>query len=329
MYDLIRPLLFQLEAERAHAVALSVLQYVPAFCFPKPAAKPVHAMGLEFPHPVGLAAGFDKNGEYLDSLAKLGFSFIEVGTVTPLPQTGNPKPRLFRLPKAQAIINRMGFNNHGVDALVRNVQKAHYRGILGINIGKNKETPLARAAEDYLYCLRAVYLQASYITINVSSPNTPDLRQLQQMDYFESLIKQLQEERNRLSETHQRYVPLVIKISPDESEETLKKMAERIVACRLDGIIATNTTCSRETVQNIPYGQESGGLSGHPLAQRSTECIRLLKQIVGNEVVLVGVGGINSLATAREKLEAGASLLQVYTGLIYQGPCLVNKLSAV
>lgn len=326
MYQLIRPLLFCLEAETAHAYALSALRYMPRFMFDKVPTNSVHAFGLTFPHAIGLAAGLDKNGAYLDALAKLGFSFIEVGTVTPRPQLGNPRPRLYRLPKADAIINRMGFNNHGVDALLANISKSHYKGILGINIGKNKNTPLNKAVYDYVHCLRKVYSYASYVTINISSPNTPDLRQLQHGDYFRDLISRLREEQLALADTHQRYVPLVVKLSPDERDETLKNMADVIVSWGLDGIIATNTTCDRIGVQALPYGNEKGGLSGGPLAARSTDCLRVLKQVVGDDITLIGVGGITNPAVAREKIAAGASLLQVYTGLIYQGPGLVKQL---
>ena len=326
MYPFIRPWLFQLDAETAHHLTLSALHYLPGMCFAKPKISPVHAMGLEFPHPVGLAAGLDKNGDHLDALAKLGFSSIELGTVTPRPQSGNPKPRLFRLPAAQAIINRMGFNNQGVDALVANVQKARYQGILGINIGKNKDTPLQQAVDDYLYCLRKVYLHASYITINISSPNTPDLRELQQGTYFKHLMNELRDEQLQLADQHQRYVPLVVKLSPDETDETLKAMADVVVSLGIDGIIATNTTCDRKAVQDLPFGDEQGGLSGRPLASQATHCLRLLKQVVGDDVTLIGVGGIDHPDVANEKLQAGASLLQIYTGLIYQGPGLVNTL---
>lgn len=326
MYRFVRPFLFHLDAEKAHGAVLSMLRYFPDFCFKKPQQKPVQAMGLEFAHPIGLAAGLDKNGDYLDALAKLGFSFIELGTVTPRPQVGNPKPRLFRLPAARGIINRMGFNNAGVDVLVDNVRKAKYQGILGINIGKNKETTLEHAVEDYLYCLRKVYLHASYVTINISSPNTPDLRQLQIGDYFKDLINTLREEQLQLAELYQRYVPLVVKLSPDETDETLKKMADVMVSLGIDGIIATNTTCAREVVQQLPFGQEQGGLSGQPLGEQSTHCIRILKEIVGDEMTLIGVGGIDSPMAAHKKLDAGATLLQIYTGLIYQGPGLIKTL---
>ena len=326
MYSMLRPLLFKLDAEKAHDFALSALTYLPGFCFNKPQSNSVKAMGLEFSHPVGLAAGLDKNGEYLDALAKIGFSSIELGTVTPRPQAGNPLPRLFRLTQAQAIINRMGFNNQGVDALVTHVKKANYRGILGINIGKNKDTTLEQAAEDYLYCLRRVYEHASYVTINISSPNTPDLRQLQQGEYFSNLLSQLQAEQIKLSDQFQRHVPLVVKVSPDETDETLKQMSEVILKFGIEGIIATNTTCSREQVKNVCHAEEQGGLSGKPIFELSTRCLRLLKNYVGNNLTLIGVGGIDSSKTAQQKLDAGASLVQVYSGLIYQGPGLIHQI---
>lgn len=326
MYSLLRPLLFTLDPELAHHIALSALTYAPRFCFPKVPKTRVSLMGLDFPHPVGLAAGLDKNGAYLDALAKIGFSFIEVGTVTPRPQEGNSKPRLFRIPQAQAIINRMGFNNQGVDALVEQVKKSHYKGILGINIGKNKDTSLNAAAEDYVYCLRRVYEYASYITVNISSPNTPDLRQLQQSDYLVSLLSEIQKEQTRLSDQFQHRVPVVIKISPDEEDEVLKRMIELMLNHGISGVIVSNTTCSREGVEQVPEGKEGGGLSGKPLATLSTRCLRLVKQYSGNALALIGVGGIDDSASAQEKLDAGASLVQVYTGLIYQGPGLVQKM---
>lgn len=327
MYSILRPLLFCMDAERAHSLSLAALHYAPKSCFKSPEMKPIQVMGLQFPHAVGLAAGLDKNGEHLDALAKVGFSFIELGTVTPRPQAGNPKPRLFRIPAAQAIINRMGFNNQGVEALVQHVSRANYKGILGINIGKNKDTPLERAADDYLYCLEKVYAHASYVTINISSPNTPDLRQLQQGAYFAALLSQLQVQQSRLADKFQRYVPLVVKVSPDEDTETLKQMTEVILQHGIDGIIATNTTCSREGVKNLPNAAETGGLSGKPVHELSLHCLRLLKQYVGDAVTLIGVGGIDSCQRGQEKLDAGASLVQVYSGLIYQGPGLVYELA--
>lgn len=328
MYSLLRPWLFKMDAEKAHKFTLSALRWAPSACFPTPALNPVNVLGMKFPHPVGLAAGLDKNGEYLDALAKIGFSFIEVGTVTPRPQLGNPKPRLFRAPEIQAIVNRMGFNNHGVEALVNNIKKSKYQGILGINIGKNKDTPLDKAVDDYVIGMRAVYPYASYITINISSPNTPDLRELQKGHFFSSLLSQLQDEQKRLADSHERHVPLVVKISPDESEDTLKEMTESMLAYGIAGIIATNTTSQPEYFANLPLYMKQGGLSGAPLNSLSTACLRLIKKYVGNDMVLIGVGGIQELANAQEKIDAGASLVQVYSGLIYQGPELVSQLAA-
>ncbi|KTD10710.1 Dihydroorotate dehydrogenase [Legionella gratiana] len=327
MYSILRPLLFSMDAEKVHALSLSALHYLPKFCFKQAGHHPVRALGLQFPNIVGLAAGLDKNGEHLDALAKLGFAFIELGTVTPKPQVGNPKPRLFRLPEAQAIINRMGFNNQGVDALVAHVKKARYKGILGINIGKNKDTSLDCAADDYIYCFNKVYEHASYVTINISSPNTPDLRQLQQKEYFAHLLSKIRTEQIKLADQFQRHVPLVVKISPDENAETLKQMTEVILNFGIEGIIATNTTCSRKGVEHLLLAKESGGLSGKPLWNLSTQCLQLLKQYVGDDVTLIGVGGIDSCASARSKLNAGASLIQVYSGLIYKGPRLVHELA--
>lgn len=327
IYSLLKPCLFLLEPELAHTLALKTLTYLPTRCFQLVPHHPRQVMGLVFPNRVGLAAGFDKSGAYVDALAKLGFGFIEVGTVTPLPQEGNPKPRLFRLPAAHALINRLGFNNPGVAALVQNLQRMQYQGIVGVNIGKGRETALANAVEDYLYCLEKVYPYASYITINISSPNTPDLRQLQQKEYFLHLIQSLRQVQLTLADQHGHYVPLVIKISPDEADETLKSMADIIRTQGIDGIIATNTSCERAAVQHCVHGQEQGGLSGRPVLQRSTACVALLKEIVGDEVALIGVGGIDTVEVAQQKLTAGADLFQLYTGLIYQGPGLVASLA--
>lgn len=321
-------MLFRLDPEKSHALALAALHYLPAACFKKPMTNPVQLLGLTFPHRVGLAAGLDKDGDHLDALSKLGFAFIELGTVTPKAQPGNPKPRLFRLPKHKAIINRMGFNNKGVDYLVANIQRSAYQGILGINIGKNKDTPLDRAVEDYALCLEKVYPHASYITINISSPNTPDLRQLQQADHLPALLSGIRHKRQELAEKHNRLVPLLVKVSPDESEDSLKRMADLLAQFRIEGIIATNTTCSRNGLSPDPLAQEAGGLSGQPLFELSTASLRVLKKQVGNDLVLIGAGGVDSPATAQEKLAAGADLLQVYTGLIYKGPNLVAELAA-
>lgn len=324
---IIRPWLFCLKPETAHSFALSLLHYIPSFCFAKPKAQPVKVMGLNFTHRIGLAAGLDKNGDHVQGLAKLGFSFIELGTVTPRPQLGNPKPRLFRLIRSQALINRLGFNNKGVDALIQNIRNIKYKGILGINIGKNKDTPLDKAADDYVYCLRKVYPYADYIVINISSPNTPELRQLQREDYFSGLLHILCEARVHLSQSQGRYVPLVIKISPDETKEQLQKMAAVMLQYPIDGITATNTTAQRNTVEHEIKAHEQGGLSGKPLAQSATECLKIMKEVVGDKIALIGVGGIDSGEKAREKLEAGASLIQIYTGLIYKGPGLIKDIS--
>jgi dihydroorotate dehydrogenase len=325
-YSLIRPLLFRLDAEKAHNATLKALLFLPKSLFKQPKSKPVNALGHIFNHPVGLAAGLDKNAQHLDALAGLGFSFIEVGTVTPRPQLGNQKPRLFRLPEAHAIINRMGFNNHGVEQLVANIERSRFDGILGINIGKNKDTPLDKSLDDYALCLKKVYPHASYVTVNISSPNTPDLRKLQHGEYFNQLVSELRTEQLILADKHQRYVPLVIKLSPDETDEQLKIMADVIVSNGIDGIIATNTTCSRAGVEMSPLAKEAGGLSGAPLAERATDCVKVINEVVGKDVTIIAAGGIDSPKVAQDKLDAGATLLQVYTGLIYKGPGLVFDL---
>lgn len=329
LYSLLKPVLFRLDAEKAHHLTLETLKYLPSFLFQQNIeTKPVKALNLSFPHAIGLAAGLDKNGEYLNALAKIGFSFIELGTVTPLPQVGNPKPRLFRIPEHEAIINRMGFNNLGVDALVENIKKSEYKGILGINIGKNRVTSLQDAAKDYCHCLKKVYSEASYITINISSPNTADLRLLQQEEFFNDLLGALIEEQQRQADIYQKLVPLVVKLSPDETDESLKRMANSLVEKKIAGIIATNTTVNHESVRHAKQGQEEGGLSGSPLKSRSTGVLSLLKKEVGDELSLIGVGGIDGPSIAKEKINAGASLLQVYTGLIYKGPELIRELVA-
>lgn len=327
MYSLIRPFLFTLDAEKAHVLALKLLRFMPDFCFAKVKSSPFSLLGMTFNHPIGLAAGFDKNGEYLDALAKLGFSFIEVGTVTPKAQAGNAKPRIFRIPKAQAIINRMGFNNAGVDALIERIRQSTYQGILGINIGKNKDTTLNHAVEDYRYCLQKVYAHASYVTINISSPNTPDLRELQQDKFLPSLLSELVNEQKKLTDKHQRVVPLFVKLSPDENDDALKQMADVIQKQGIAGIIATNTTCNHDAIKGLPHAKESGGLSGKPLGRRSSACLSIIRQVVGKDLVLIGSGGIDSPAAAQEKIEAGANLLQLYSGLIYQGPQLIKKVA--
>ena len=330
MYRLLRPALFQLDPETAHHLTLGSLNALyslglSGIIAPHPAADPRTVMGLVFPNPVGLAAGLDKNGNCIDGLAALGFGFIEIGTTTPLPQPGNPKPRLFRLPRANAIINRMGFNNDGVDKLVENVRRADYRGILGINIGKNAATPIEKAADDYLICLRKVYAYASYVAVNISSPNTKHLRQLQDENALNSLLAQLKAEQRKLADTHGKYVPLVLKIAPDMEAEQIAAIARLLMQHRIDGVIATNTTLSREGVENLPHAEESGGLSGAPVRDKSTAVIRQLAAELRGALPIIGVGGILSGVDAAEKIRAGAALVQIYSGLIYRGPELVAK----
>lgn len=333
MYSLLRPALFSLAPETAHHLTLAGLNtaYVlglSGLLGPRPATNPSTVMGLQFPNPVGLAAGLDKNGDCINGLAALGFGFIEIGTITPLPQPGNPAPRLFRLPSAQGIINRMGFNNDGVDALIANVQRANYRGILGINIGKNAVTPIENAADDYLICLRKVYAHASYITVNISSPNTKNLRQLQDDEALNSLLATLKAEQLKLADTHGKYVPLALKIAPDMETEQIQHIARLLIQHQIDGVIATNTTLSREGVANLEYGNETGGLSGAPVRDKSTVVIRQLAAELQGALPIIGVGGILHGDDALEKIQAGASLVQIYSGLIYRGPKLINECCA-
>jgi|SRR5688572_763968 dihydroorotate dehydrogenase len=330
MYSLVRPLLFALEPETAHHFTLDAYAGLARLGL-APAAAAASAscarevMGLRFPNPVGLAAGLDKNGEYIDALARLGFGFLEVGTVTPRPQPGNPRPRMFRLPAARAVINRLGFNNDGVERLVENVKRARYRGVLGINIGKNADTPLERAADDYVACLRAVYPVASYVTVNVSSPNTRDLRQLQQGPALDDLLGALKSEQRQLTLRHSRHVPLAVKIAPDLDAEQLPALADALLRHHVDAVVATNTTTARDGVAGSPHAAEAGGLSGAPVTERSTRVVRELARILGGTIPVIGVGGIMSDADARAKIVAGATLVQLYTGLIYRGPALVRE----
>jgi dihydroorotate dehydrogenase len=284
-------------------------------------------MGLDFPNPIGLAAGLDKNAQYIDSLATLGCGFIEVGTVTPRSQPGNPQPRLFRLPAAQALINRMGFNNDGVDNLLANVNKAHFKGILGINIGKNFDTPLPQALDDYLICLNKIYAYADYVTVNISSPNTPGLRQLQQAQELARLLNGLKQAQRQLAQQHEKYVPLVIKIAPDLSTTELTTLAEQLLEHQIEGVIATNTTLSRSGVEKLPHANETGGLSGSPLSARATEVVAQLHQLLGEQIPIIAAGGVMSVADAQAKWQAGARLIQIYTGLIYRGPILIKELA--
>ncbi len=331
LYPLIRPLLFALDPETAHAVTLKLLKLtyqtgLSGFNSPRSANRPLKVMGLNFSNPVGLAAGLDKNGDYIDALAALGFGFIEIGTVTPRPQPGNPKPRLFRLPDHQAIINRMGFNNAGIDHLLEQVRISNYSGILGINIGKNFDTPLEKASDDYLTGLRKAYPVASYITLNISSPNTQNLRKLQQGDEIKYLLARLKEEQLKLQMQHGKYVPLVVKIAPDLNTEEISHIASLLMAFDIDGVIATNTTIKRDLIVGHRYADETGGLSGTPVKDLSTRVVKELAQELNHKLPVIAVGGIMSTEDAQEKLAAGASLIQLYSGLIYKGPQLIEDI---
>jgi len=322
LYGLARPLLFALDPETAHGLTLKLLPFIP---FPKVPSRPVRAMGLDFPNPVGLAAGLDKNAEHIDALAAMGFGFIEVGTVTPRPQAGNARPRMFRIPEAQAIINRFGFNNVGVDAFMRNVERARWRGILGINIGRNADTPAMRAVEDYEICLEKVYAKASYVTVNVSSPNTKDLRALQEREALEELLSRLKEKRAQLSQRHGRHVPLALKVSPDLELAAVAAIAAAVRRHGIEAVIATNTSTSRDGVEGLPHAAEAGGLSGAPIVERAAKVLSLFSKELRGEATLIGVGGICSADEAAEKFEEGASLVQLYTGLVYRGPELIAQ----
>ncbi|WP_180075758.1 quinone-dependent dihydroorotate dehydrogenase [Acinetobacter sp. YH12106] len=326
LYSLARPLLFSLAPERAHELTLSLLKssHKMGLMRQNVTAKPVTCMGIEFPNPVGLAAGLDKNGAYIDALAGQGFGFIEIGTITPRPQAGNPHPRLFRLPQAKAIINRMGFNNDGVDQLVENVKAAKFKGILGINIGKNADTPVEKAVDDYLICLEKVYNYASYITVNISSPNTKNLRSLQSGDALTELLETLKKRQLELAQEYQHYVPLVLKVAPDLDNSDITFIAKQLLQFKIDGLIVTNTTLSREGVEGLAHAEEAGGLSGAPVFEKSTACLAAFAAVLKGQIPLIGVGGILSGVDAAAKKQAGASLVQVYSGLIYTGPKLVK-----
>jgi dihydroorotate dehydrogenase len=331
LYPLLRPLLFSLAPETAHEVTLNLLKAahdsgLGKLIYPTIQEKPVQVMGLSFKNPVGLAAGLDKNGDYIDALAALGFGFVEIGTVTPRPQPGNPKPRLFRLPEHQAIINRMGFNNLGLDHLLNQVTQSSYTGVLGINIGKNFDTPMENAADDYLTGLRKAYTSASYITINISSPNTKNLRQLQQGDEIKSLIAVLKEEQLKLQREHGKYVPLAIKIAPDLTAEEITYIARLLMEFEIDGVIATNTTIARDMIADHPLADEAGGLSGMPVKDKATVVVRSLAAELQCKIPIIAAGGILSATDAQEKLTAGASLVQIYSGLIYRGPQLIEEI---
>lgn len=336
LYPLFRPALFSMDAEDAHHFTLNNLLRAKrmglAGCIGNTIADdPRTVMGVRFPNPVGLAAGLDKDGAYIDGLAAFGFGFIEVGTVTPRPQAGNPRPRMFRLPQADALINRMGFNNGGVDAFIANVNASRWKaegGVLGLNIGKNADTPIEHAVDDYLHCLERVYPHASYVTVNISSPNTKNLRQLQGASELDHLLSTLKDAQQRLADKYKRYVPLALKIAPDLDADQIGNIGDALVRHRIDGVIATNTTIARDAVKGLPHGEEAGGLSGRPVFESSTRVVKSLRAVVGDAVPIVGVGGIFSGADAQAKIAAGAQLVQVYSGLIYRGPVLVKECAA-
>jgi dihydroorotate dehydrogenase len=331
MYSLLRNLLFQLDAETSHELSLDMLaaaerlKLLSLFANQRVKA-PVEVMGLRFPNPVGLAAGLDKNGDFYNALGEFGFGSIEIGTVTPQAQPGNPKPRMFRLQEDEAIINRMGFNSKGVGHLLGRVQRRRYNGILGINLGKNKLTPEEKALDDYLLGMEHVYGYADYICINISSPNTPGLRNLQFGDSLDQLVEGIEQKRKQLADKYGKRVPLTVKVAPDNENEDIKFIVETLIKHDIDGIVATNTTVSREGLANIEFASEAGGLSGAPLTERSTEVIRQIKMCVGDDLPIIGVGGIMSGEDAKEKLDAGASLVQIYSGFIYRGPKLIGEI---
>jgi len=333
MYTHIRDLLFKLDAETSHEFSLDLIGAaerlkLSGLFLPDIAPNPVEVMGITFPNPVGLAAGLDKNGDYFNALGAMGFGFVEIGTITPRPQAGNPKPRLFRIPEAQAIINRMGFNNKGVDHLVAQVKRRRYKGILGINIGKNATTPVENAADDYVKCMQKVYAHADYITVNVSSPNTQGLRDLQFGDSLNRLLETIKIEQSNLQAEYGRYVPVAVKIAPDMDNDSMIQVAQSLLAQNIDGVIATNTTIGREGVEQYDTSKETGGLSGFPVRDKSTRVIRVLHAELGNQLPIIGVGGITDGVSAAEKIKAGAKLVQVYSGFIYRGPALIGEAAA-
>lgn len=331
LYPFIKKVLFYLDPEQAHELTFRQLKRITGtplewFVRQSVVTKTVNCMGIAFKNPLGLAAGLDKNGDCIDALGVMGFGFIELGTVTPRAQPGNEKPRLFRLVKAGGLINRMGFNNYGVDNLLENIKKSHFGGVLGINIGKNKDTPVEQAKEDYLICMEKVYPYAGYISVNILSPNTPELGSLQFWKELDDLLVAIKNKRATLQAYHHKYVPIAVKITPDMSKAELIQVADSLVRHNIDGVIATNTTKSRELVQGLDHSTQTGGLSGRPLQLRSTEIIRQLSAELQGKLPIIGVGGINSLIAAREKLEAGASLIQIYSGFIFHGPRLIKDI---
>lgn len=329
MYSLIQKALFCLPAEASHSITLPLLDIshqcgLISLVRSKIPNAPLNVMGLEFPNPVGLAAGLDKNADHIDALGALGFGFIEVGTLTPRPQPGNPKPRLFRLEAQRAIINRMGFNNKGIDHALAQIAKSRFKGVLGINIGKNFDTPVERAADDYLQCMRKCYSAASYIVVNLSSPNTPGLRSLQFGDDLSRLLVLLKSEQATLAALHNKKVPLAVKIAPDLSDYEIKLIATALIENEIEAVIATNTTLDRSEVQQSSFKDEAGGLSGAPLTDKSTHVISVLSEALAGKLPIIGVGGIMCGNDAAAKIAAGASLVQIYSGFIYKGPDLIR-----
>jgi dihydroorotate dehydrogenase len=328
-YEMARKVLFSVDPETAHELSMESLRLghrlgaTRILC--RAHNQPVTCMGLEFPNPVGVAPGLDKNGDYFEALGGLGFGFVEIGTVTPRPQPGNPKPRVFRLTDAQAMINRLGFNNKGVDHLVRRVKNHQFKGILGINIGKNFDTPIENAADDYLHCLEKVYPYADYITVNISSPNTKNLRDLQGEDELDGLLASISDRRSELADEHGRCVPLAVKVAPDLEDDALKVVAEVVARHRMDAVIATNTTITRDGVEGLKHAKETGGLSGAPLKPKSDKVLAAFRALLPEEIALIGVGGITRGQDAVDKLDLGADLVQFYTGMVYRGPELVNE----
>jgi dihydroorotate dehydrogenase len=331
LYDILRSILFRLDAEKSHNLGLKGLDLMDAsgltsLLYPKAEATPVDVMGITFPNAVGLAAGLDKNGDHIEGMAALGFGFIEIGTVTPRPQPGNDKPRLFRLPEAEAIINRMGFNNLGVDHLVEQVKVAQTDAVIGINIGKNKDTPVENAVDDYLIGLEKVYSHADYVTVNISSPNTPGLRTLQFGESLNQLLQALKDKQVHLQNQYQRYVPMAVKVAPDLTIAEVEELASTFAQFEIDAVIATNTTMERDAVAGMQYADEAGGLSGRPVFDKSTSVVSQFRQALPDHLPIIAVGGIMSADDAMEKFDAGASLVQVYSGLIYRGPRLINDI---
>jgi dihydroorotate dehydrogenase len=327
-YCLVKPFVLALDPETAHEMSIAAMRALGKSPF-APAGQPLpdtptRVMGIDFPNRIGLAAGLDKNGEAIDALAGWGFGFIEIGTVTPRPQPGNPKPRMFRLPQAEGIINRMGFNNHGIDALIANVRASRYKGVLGINIGKNADTPIGRAADDYLIGLEKAYPHASYIVVNISSPNTKNLRELQGEFELDALLGALKTRQVALAQQHGRHVPLALKIAPDLDDVQISSIANALRRHRIEAVIATNTTLDRSKVSGLPHAAEAGGLSGAPLFEASTLVVRKLAAILAGEIPIIAVGGVVDGAKAKAKIEAGAQLVQIYSGLVYRGPELVK-----